>query len=114
MAYAGTTAGSTSANPPVVIAQAMSGTIGNAAPGPTGSKVWFYTSTAAFTDMVGSSASAYITDGYALGMKAGDLIMGHCNGTATSMSSAQAYLGVIGGVNTSSGAWLSSSPVWST
>lgn len=113
MAYSGTTAGSTSANPPVQIAQAMAGQIGNAAPAPTGAKVWFYTSTSAFTDIVGSSASAYFTDGAALGMKAGDLVIGVC-AAATAMSSAYAFMGVVGGVNTSSGAWLSSGPVWST
>lgn len=113
MAYSGTTAGSTSANPPVELVGAVGGVIANAAPAPTGAKIWFYTSTSAFTDIVGSSASAYFTDGAALGMKAGDVVVGVC-AAATAMSSAYAYVGVIGGVNASSGAWVSSGPVWST
>lgn len=113
MAYSGTTGGSTSANPPVELLAPIGGSIANAAPAPTGAKVWGYRSTDAFTDIVGSSASAYFTDGYALGMKAGDVIIGVC-GTATAMSSAYVYVGVVGGVNTSSGAWMSSGPSWST
>lgn len=112
MTYNGATAGTTSANPPILLTQAMGGQITNTPSGMTGGKVWLYNSTMVFADLVGSSAAPTFTDGYALGMRAGDLMMGVVGGTAA--SSAAPFLGLVGGANTSSGAWLSSSPCWST
>lgn len=71
--YYGTTAGSTLQNPPVLIAQAMAGSIGNA-PFMIGAGLWFYTSTNYSTD-IQNSGTPLITDGQVLGMKRGDVLM---------------------------------------
>lgn len=71
--YYGTSAGSTLQNPPVVIAQAMAGKIGNA-PFAQGAKLWFYTSTNYSTD-IENSATALITDGKELGFTYGDVLL---------------------------------------
>ena len=72
--YYGTTAGSTLQNPPIVVAQAMMGVIGNA-PGMKGGRLWFYTSTNYSTD-ISNSGTPIILDAEALGMKSGDLLLG--------------------------------------
>lgn len=108
--YNGSTAGSTSANPPVVIAQAMSGTIANA-PGVKGAKLWFYTSTNAATDVATGQATSF-TDATRLGMSEGDVVLGVYS-TSAGSTVPFLYLGVVAGVSTS-GAALSSSFISST
>ena len=89
--YVGSTATSTAANPPVVLASVIGGRIqwantgttsvlGNLPTGASGGKLWFYSSTNLVTDV---AAAAFFNDGTALGMSAGDLILG-VYGTAAS------------------------------
>ena len=72
--YNGTTAGSTSQNPPSVVAQVMMGDIDNS-PGLKGGRIWYYHSTNFSSDIEGGGTPV-ILDGLALGMKAGDLLIG--------------------------------------
>jgi len=82
--YVGSTATSTAANPPVVLASVIGGRIqwantgttsvlGNLPTGAAGGKLWFYSSTNLGTD---SAAAAFFNDGVALGMSAGDVLIG--------------------------------------
>jgi hypothetical protein len=81
MAYSGTTAASSLSNPPRRLIGGV-GQITNstglttaptAAPGGQGGAVWVYTSTNLTTDLV---VSNFFSDGYYLGMRPGDLVMG--------------------------------------
>ena len=70
MAYLGTTAGSTSANPPVHVAGPMTN-LNNSA-GLTGARLWMMQT----TDTAGTiEAANFITDGKQLGMTAGDVLL---------------------------------------
>lgn len=77
MAYSGTTAGSSVANPPFLISQGIASTgIGSTAPstgtrGPTPSQ-WMYKSTHTQAE---SAAAGFFTDARILGMKLGDMVM---------------------------------------
>lgn len=91
MAYFGTTASSSVSNPPrqliapIAISPALTGSTNflttqgstyanNAhAPGGGGGSVWYYCSTNLTTDIV---ASNFFSDGFYLGMRAGDMVMG--------------------------------------
>jgi hypothetical protein len=105
--YNGTTAGSTSANPPLVVGQTMANVTNS--PGLTGGKIWFYTSTNVAADL---TAPAAFTDGHSMGMKVGDIMLGV---TSSAGSSAPIFFaGVVGLVTASSGAGLSSNVLTST
>ena len=109
MAYKGSTELSSVANPP---RQVMSGLF---APRSTtvlpssvyGQNLWLYNTTESSTDLITAN---FFTDGFYLGMKQGDLIMG----AATTGSCVSVYMGVISSVTTagcnimSSGGHLSS------
>ena len=103
MAYSGTTAGSTLANPPVLMASAMGGKIINngSTQGGTGAgagcNIWFYTSTNGTTEFF---ASNYFTDAYYIGMRAGDLLI--CVGDTA--STIGLTMGIVGPVTTAGGA----------
>lgn len=82
--YVGSTAGSTSANPPVLLVAGMGGHVNYASTGSTtpagnvpqfgsGAKVWFYSSTNLYTDV---QAAGFFNDGTALGMSIGDVLIG--------------------------------------
>ena len=87
LTYNGSTATSTAANPPVLLAAAIGGhvqwaTSGSSAStgifpglpnGASGAKLWFYSSTNAYTDVIGAAS---FNDGYALGMTIGDVLIG--------------------------------------
>lgn len=96
--YNGATAGTTLANPPVLMAAAIGGTVGwvtsgsTAAPGTYGSgaKIWFYSSSNTAAEMVALNT---ISDGVALGMSLGDILIG-VNTTAGSTAS-KFYIGTI-------------------
>ena len=64
MAYAGTT--STSPNPPILVSQSIGSTAGG------GSRAWLYKSTHVQTDV---DSTGFFTDGQALGMQLGDIVM---------------------------------------
>ncbi len=73
LTYNGSTAGATSANPPILAHSfSWAGKIENS-PGLTGARLWFYTSTNIPSDMTSSGS---IADGYALGMRTGDVVLG--------------------------------------
>lgn len=97
MAYSGSTALSSAANPP----RAVSGvnmwgkrsTSLVTSSKIVGQNLWMYNTTEGTTDLV---SNTFFTDGFYLGMREGDLIMGAvCTGTSATM-----YAGVIGPVTT--------------
>ena len=106
--YNGTTAGSTSQNPPQVLVGTISGTVPNS-PGLTGGKVWLYSSTNVIVDLTAPTA---FTDGSALGMKVGDPVI--VVQSSAGSSAPIVALGVVGLVTASSGAGLSSNVITST
>ena len=81
LTYNGTTAGSTLANPPVLMAAAIGGrsnwvTSGSTAAVNTygsGAKIWFYTSSNSADELI---TIGCIGDGPALGMTLGDILVG--------------------------------------
>lgn len=103
MAYKGSTELSSVSNPPRCITAGMWGNRStNILPSSVyGQNVWFYNTTESCTDLV---TAAFFTDGYYLGMKQGDIILG----AFTTGSSVSAYLGVIGAVTTAGCAIASS------
>lgn len=109
MAYSGSTAASTLSNPPrLVIPGGLAQTPGTtglstapSAPGGQGGALWYYSSTNLTTDL---TASNFFSDGYYLGMRPGDAVMGVQFSSAG--STVTTFLGAITGVSTS-GASLS-------
>ena len=93
MAYNGTTAASSVANPPVQIARAMGGGLNTLSTGGAGGGLWMYNSSNGSTEL---QSSTFFTDGYYLGMKQGDVLIF----TASTGSSAFCGMGVIGAVTT--------------
>lgn len=110
MAYKGSTELSSVANPPAALFSGMSGRRSTNIMTSTavlGRTIWFHNTTDSSTDLI---STTYFTDGYYLGMKEGDLILGAaCTGSSVSV-----FMGVIGVVTTagcgiaSSGGHLSS------
>ncbi len=109
MAYSGSTASSTLANPPIMLMRPH-----GAAPGTTalstapsaganvqGGGLWYYCSTNLTTDL---TASNFFSDGYYLGMRPGDVVMGAQFSSAG--STVTTFVGAIVSVSTS-GASLS-------
>lgn len=107
MTYASSTLGSTATNPPIEITSVLSGSNASGL-GMAGRALWFYTSTHTAAEV---AAANFITDAKALGMTAGDLMLG-VTGSAASTSPI-GFLGVIVSVSTS-GANLSSNVLTST
>lgn len=104
MAYAGTTAATSLANPPRALFAGMWGARSSAQMGSSqirGQNLWMYNSTHSSTEM---AAANFFTDGFYIGMKEGDMIMG----TFTTGSSMAAYIAVIGPVTTAGCAVASS------
>src|SRR5689334_1507953 len=100
LTYNGSTAGTTVANPPILAQSfSMSGQVPNSG-GLTGGKLWFYTSTNVPSDLTSTGA---IADGYALGMRVGDVVLGVQSSAGS--SSPIVWLGVVG--SQSSGALAS-------
>lgn len=103
MAYYGSTASSSLANPPRLLVgrfQGVPGTTGlstsNPGQGSQGGSVWYYASTNTSTEL---QSSTFFTDGWYLGMRAGDVLI------AASFSSAgstvNASFGIITHASTS-------------
>jgi hypothetical protein len=102
MAYSGSTAASSVANPPRKLIEGMTGLRGTtglstapASPGNQGGALWVYTSTNLTTDL---TASGFFSDGKDLGMRPGDIVMG-CQFSSAG-SSVMSYQGTITGVST--------------
>lgn len=116
MAYSGSTAASTAANPAACI---IGGVIGRAAHSSQlstaiqgykqGGQIWFYSSTNLTTDIV---AANYFSDGYYLGMQAGDIVVG--NQYSSLGSSVQTFIGSIVSVSTAGAAMSTGSLITST
>lgn len=112
MAYNGSTAASSIANPPRLVSSAsLTVEHGSSAlqgdgstgfpinsPGGRGGNVWAYVSTDAVGTVIGSS---YFTDGYKLGMRPGDFLLGvsHTTDGATLVR----YFGAVLSVDSSAG-----------
>lgn len=98
LSYSGTTAGSTLANPPVLLAAAIGGRANWVTSGSTaavntygsGAKLWFYTSTNVAGDMVALNS---IGDGVSLGMTLGDILIGVI--TSAGSTAALFYMGAL-------------------
>lgn len=98
MTYYGSTAPSTSANPPVQLHSVIGGKIqhpGDLSTAPTGGQLWFYASTNAVADVVGVGV---FTDGGALGMVNGDHLFGKLISSANTTSILQ-YQGTLVSTN---------------
>jgi hypothetical protein len=93
MAYSGTTAASSVANPPIQIARGIGGGVNTSSTIGNGSGLWFYNSTNGTTEL---QSSTFFTDGYYIGMKAGDAIIF----TGSTGSSGYVGVGQIGTVST--------------
>lgn len=120
LTYNGTTAGSTLANPPVLMMAGIAGhvqfattgstaAVSNLPTGASGAKIWFYSSSNVGTEMIALNT---INDGYALGMSIGDVLIG----VKTTADSTASFV-YIGTLVTSAGATgfsLSSSYISST
>jgi len=91
LTYNGATAGTTLANPPILAHSfSWNGSVPNS-PGLTGAKLWFFTSTNVVADLTAPGA---IADGYSLGMRVGDILLGVS--ASAGSSSPIAFLGVVG------------------
>ena len=102
MAYSGSTAATSVANPPRKLIEGIASNRGTTAltgapsvPGGQGGAVWAYVSTDAVNTVTGSN---YFSDGKDLGMRPGDFVLGGY--TSTAGSSVEVYLGIITGVST--------------
>lgn len=108
MAYSGSTASSSVANPPRMIIPGVGQVAGTTGLSTTqnqqrqqGGALWFYSSTNKTTDIF---VSNFFSDGKNLGMKPGDMVMG--NQFTSAGSSVVTFFGTVTGVSTS-GATLS-------
>lgn len=106
MAYNGTTAGATLANPPVLMASGMGGrvlnngsTIGGTGAG-SGCQWWHYTSTDSSTAPMTAN---YFTDAKYIGMRAGDVVI-QVGATGSTFG---VSVNVLGAVSTSGAAYAS-------
>lgn len=98
LTYNGATAGSTLANPPVVMAAAIGGRVNWVTSGSTaavntygsGAKIWFYASSNSADEMVALNT---INDGVALGMTLGDVLIGVL--TTAGSTAAKFYMGAL-------------------
>ena len=100
LTYYGTTAASTSANPPICILSVVGGKIqypGDLSSGARGGRVWLYNSTNLAADLVVTANVGAISDGRALGMSNGDILIGVVNaGVGAAVSSdGGVYVGVL-------------------
>ena len=120
LTYNGATAGSTLANPPVLLAAAMGGHVqfatsgstagvSNLPTGASGAKVWFYSSSNSAAECAGAAA---FNDGVALGFSIGDIMLGV---TSTAASTAPIFFaGVLVTSAASTSFSLSSNVITST
>lgn len=103
MAYIGTTSGSSIANPPRIVESGPGGRIASTG-SPISARLWLYASTGTSTDPF---TAGFFSDGYAIGMKQGDIVI-HVNQTSTVSSSQVLALGVVSSVSsTGAGTQLS-------
>ena len=107
MAYSGSTAASTLANPPIRIAGGFGHQANTTSTGGKGIGLWYYNSTNQSSELTGTG---YITDAYALGMRSGDVLIAvTCTG-----SSASVAMGVVTVVTSSGGNYASTGGIVSS
>lgn len=103
MTYSGSTAGTTSSNPPIQVSEGGIGGVNQIATGHGGgNKIWRYDSSNQTSDM---TAAGFFSDAKALGMKAGDIVIG----TVATGSSVSVFMGIVGTLTTAGAAALGSS-----
>lgn len=109
MAYSGSTASSSVANPPRRLIDGIMSFPGSTgltttpdAPGGQGGGLWYYSSTNLTTDLV---AAGFFSDGKNLGMRPGDMVMGVQFSSAG--SSVTTFQGAIVSISTAGAASLS-------
>jgi len=73
MAYSGSTAASSVANPPIPVLAPLARTGSSLGFNPRGAQLWFYASSDGSTVV---SAANYFTDAWYLGMRPGDVVIG--------------------------------------
>lgn len=111
MAYAGSTAATSAANPPRAMVMGNASSVAStlnaaaAAPGAQGGNLWYYCSTNTTAEVV---AANFFTDGKALGMRPGDVLLGVFYTSVG--TSAIPYVGAITSVTTD-GASLCAVPI---
>lgn len=112
MSYSGSTASSTVANPPNLMASVFGGRLhaSSSATVGGGGKIWLYSSTNLTTDM---TVANFFTDAYYLGMQQGDIVMGSQASSAGSTTQI-AYMGVLGAVSTNGAALSTGGTMTST
>jgi hypothetical protein len=107
MAYSGSTASSSLANPPIQIARGLGGGVNTTSTAGTGSGLWMYNSTNQSSEM---TATGYFTDAYALGMRSGDVMIAQtCTGSSVSVA-----MGVMVVVSSSAGNFASTGAIVSS
>jgi len=106
MAYSGSTALSSVANPPSRVDQGILSlrNVNESTSVNEGGALWIYNSTNAITGMY---STGFFTDGERLGMRNGDLCIGRCS-SGQGSTHQRAFLGVLRSSDLSSGFMLSS------
>jgi len=109
MAYSGSTAASSVANPPrLLVGQVASLPVSTGLSTATatqhqqGGQLWFYSSTNKSTDIL---AAGFFSDGKALGMHPGDIVLG--NQFSSAGSSVQTFICTVTAITTAGAATLS-------
>lgn len=120
MAYVGTTAATSVANPPICIARGMghlasstgnAGVIGSVGPN-GGTGLWYYASVDPSSSIVGTVN--YFTDGLQLGMRTGDIIMAAYTSSVQS-TTVLLGIGILGTTNSTAGfSMMTGSMMYST
>ena len=115
MAYSGSTAATSLANPPRLLIGRLGGVVGSTGLSTDpdrksqGGNLWYYASTNLTTDL---TASNFFSDGWYLGMRAGDMVFGVQFSSAG--SSVQTFWGAITGASTAGASLSTGSLVTST
>ena len=115
MAYSGSTAASSLANPPRLLIGRLGGVIGSTSLSTNpenksqGGNLWYYGSTNLTTDL---TASNFFSDGWYLGMRPGDMVFGVQFSSAA--SSVQTFWGAIASASTAGASLSTGSLVTST
>lgn len=112
MSYSGSTAGTTLANPPLLISSGVTKTVLNngstviGAGKGSGAQLWLYTSTNSGTEASsGTNSGTFFSDAYYLGMKNGDVVI---MVGATAATTIGLTIGVVQGItSTGAGGYIS-------
>lgn len=111
--YNGATAGTTLANPPMLVWSPAAGFQGGVqSNGFASAKLWFYSSTNAFNDLLGATGG--FTDGLSLGMAPGDLVIGVLGASTAGSSQSIPFMALVASSTGSTGAYLSSGIIYSS